>query len=141
MRSGKTLSIIHCVAWEWDFVFPHGAQSKKHDYTDKMQSCAQCWLLKSMNLAFSLSGNGGKEKTWPRLSCNYSCCLLTWTTEPTDAANKEGLLNRDLCHQSGFRIIFNSRWWREEWLRGVSRGKRMKKYYAPCSYTSYSELF
>lgn len=28
---------------------------------------------------------------------------------PTDVGNKEHLLNWDLCHQSGFRIIFNSR--------------------------------
>lgn len=82
-----------------------------------------------MELAFSLSGTGGKEKTWPRLSWNYSCCLLTWTPEPTDAANKECLLNWDPCHQSGLRIIFNSRLGREVVEGGVTwrESKRRQK--------------
>lgn len=47
---------------------PDRARSKKHDYPDKAHFGAPCLLLKSMNLEFSLSGAGGKEKTQPRLS-------------------------------------------------------------------------
>lgn len=110
---------------------PRRAQARKHDYPNKAHSRAPCWLLQSMELALSLSGAGGKEKTQPRLSWNYSWCLLTWAPGPTDAVNKERLLHWDPCHQSGFRIIFNSRLGVlavvREWLGGkVSRGREWR---------------